>query len=418
MHARAHTHTYVNKYTYSKTIKPNKIQTDNILTLFILILRTQTVLLFSHFHPTLNAIKSIVRLVLNRPSTISQSWNSISVGLVEAQWPVCWSSQRAIGLWICQDDQSSMTLDLPRWPKFTVFGSAKMTKVHWFGSAKMAKHEWLWSCQDSQISLTLDLPRWPNFNDFGSAKMTKVQWLWICQDGQTSVTLDLPRWPNFNDFGSEKMTKVHWLWICQMAKLQWLWICQDDQSSLTLDLPRWPKFTDSGSAKMAKVHWLWICQDGLSSLTLDLPRWPKFTDFGSAKMAKFHWLWICQDGQSSLTLDLLRWIKPTHTKHTWYTLHCPQKIKCEWTTLLTLFWRSQFSWVTFHVSNTTNSLVCQFLLVAQFIEMSMTKTVFLWYQSQRDVHLFWKFRMTFTWTQNIEKSSNHDGIFRLPSETS
>ena len=34
--------------------------------------------------------------------------------------------------------------------------------------------------------------------------------------------------------------------------------------------------------------------------------------------------------------------------------------------------------------------------VAQFIEKSTAKSAFLWYRSQRDVHLFYKFRVTFT----------------------
>ena len=42
------------------------------------------------------------------------------------------------------------------------------------------------------------------------------------------------------------------------------------------------------------------------------------------------------------------------------------------------------------------TLVCQFLLVAQSIETSTTKSVFLWNRSESDVHLFGKFRMTFT----------------------
>ena len=63
---------------------------------------------------------------------------------------------------------------------------------------------------------------------------------------------------------------------------------------------------------------------------------------------------------------------------------------------------------TFHVSC---ALVCQFLLAAQFIETSVTKSVFLWYRSQRDLHLFCKFRLTFTWTNNDEKSSYHDREF-------
>ena len=46
-----------------------------------------------------------------------------------------------------------------------------------------------------------------------------------------------------------------------------------------------------------------------------------------------------------------------------------------------------------------------------FIETSITKSVFFWYQSQRDLHLFCKFRMRFTWTRNMEKSSYHDEEF-------
>ena len=57
------------------------------------------------------------------------------------------------------------------------------------------------------------------------------------------------------------------------------------------------------------------------------------------------------------------------------------------------FLRGKFSLVSFRISST---LVCKFLLAAQFIETSTTKSVFLWYRSQRDVHLFCKFRMTFT----------------------
>ena len=49
--------------------------------------------------------------------------------------------------------------------------------------------------------------------------------------------------------------------------------------------------------------------------------------------------------------------------------------------------------VTFHVSN---SLICLFPSVAQFIETSRTKSANLWYRSQRDVHVFCKFRMTST----------------------
>ena len=64
-------------------------------------------------------------------------------------------------------------------------------------------------------------------------------------------------------------------------------------------------------------------------------------------------------------------------------------------------------WVTFHVSST---LACQFLLVAQFIETTTTDSVFHWYRSQRDVHvhLFCEFRMAFTWTKNVETSTQRD----------
>ena len=59
---------------------------------------------------------------------------------------------------------------------------------------------------------------------------------------------------------------------------------------------------------------------------------------------------------------------------------------------LTLSWRSELSWVTFHVSST---LTWQCLLTVQFTETSTTKRVFLWYRSQRDVHLFCKFNRLF-----------------------
>ena len=44
------------------------------------------------------------------------------------------------------------------------------------------------------------------------------------------------------------------------------------------------------------------------------------------------------------------------------------------------------------LSRRTRILVCQFLLVAQFIETLTTKSVFFWYRSQRIVHLFCKKR--------------------------
>ena len=39
------------------------------------------------------------------------------------------------------------------------------------------------------------------------------------------------------------------------------------------------------------------------------------------------------------------------------------------------------------------------------------RRVFPWCRSQRDLHLFCKFRMTSTWTQNVETSSCHDPDF-------
>ena len=60
---------------------------------------------------------------------------------------------------------------------------------------------------------------------------------------------------------------------------------------------------------------------------------------------------------------------------------------------LALFWPSKFSWITFHVSS---NLVCQVLSVAHYIETLTTNRSFLWYWSQWDIHLFYKFRMTST----------------------
>ena len=76
---------------------------------------------------------------------------------------------------------------------------------------------------------------------------------------------------------------------------------------------------------------------------------------------------------------------------------------------LALSWQGKSSWVTFLVSS---NLVCQFLLVAQFTQR-ITKSVFLCYRSQRDVHLFCRFRMMLTWTKNIEKISSHDWEFSI-----
>ena len=61
--------------------------------------------------------------------------------------------------------------------------------------------------------------------------------------------------------------------------------------------------------------------------------------------------------------------------------------------------------MTFHILNT---LVHQFLLLSQFIEKWMTKSVSLWYRSQREVYLVYEFRMMSTWTKNVEKSFYHD----------
>ena len=65
------------------------------------------------------------------------------------------------------------------------------------------------------------------------------------------------------------------------------------------------------------------------------------------------------------------------------------------------FWRSQCIWVTFYVST---SLVGHLLPVAQSTETSTTKSVFLWYRFERDVHLFWKFRITFTRAKFLDNS--------------
>ena len=69
-------------------------------------------------------------------------------------------------------------------------------------------------------------------------------------------------------------------------------------------------------------------------------------------------------------------------------------------TTLTTFLTKSIRLVTFYESS---ALACQFLIVAQLIETSTTKTVFLWYRSQRDLHLFCKFGMTCTLTKNVEK---------------
>ena len=78
---------------------------------------------------------------------------------------------------------------------------------------------------------------------------------------------------------------------------------------------------------------------------------------------------------------------------------------------LTPFCQSKFCKATFHVSS---NLICQFLSVAQFIKKtSTTKSVFLWYQSQRDIICFLKLRMTSTWIKNVENSSYHNRDFLL-----
>ena len=48
---------------------------------------------------------------------------------------------------------------------------------------------------------------------------------------------------------------------------------------------------------------------------------------------------------------------------------------------------------------------------ATFSQLQKTKSVFLWYRFQRDVHLSLKFRITFTWTRFLENSWPHDGDF-------
>ena len=58
-----------------------------------------------------------------------------------------------------------------------------------------------------------------------------------------------------------------------------------------------------------------------------------------------------------------------------------------------------------------STLVCQFLLLSKFKQTSTTKSVFLSYRSQKDVHLFCKFRMMPTWTNDMEKRSPHDWEF-------
>ena len=53
------------------------------------------------------------------------------------------------------------------------------------------------------------------------------------------------------------------------------------------------------------------------------------------------------------------------------------------------------------LSYVPSTLVCQCLLVAQSTETSTTKSIFIWYRSQRDVHLFCKFRLTFKMNQKL-----------------
>ena len=72
-------------------------------------------------------------------------------------------------------------------------------------------------------------------------------------------------------------------------------------------------------------------------------------------------------------------------------------------------------WVIFYVST---SLVCHLLPVVQSTETSRTKSVFLPYRFQRDVHPFLKFRITFTLTKFLEKSlpQNQDFPFTVRNE--
>ena len=98
----------------------------------------------------------------------------------------------------------------------------------------------------------------------------------------------------------------------------------------------------------------------------------------------------------------------SHLPCIWVTFHVselpsmyPRYLPCIWDTFHVSEIPSMYLrylpciWVTFHVST---SSVCQLQPVAQSIETSMTKNVFLWCRFQRDAHLFSKFRLTFTWT--------------------
>ena len=54
----------------------------------------------------------------------------------------------------------------------------------------------------------------------------------------------------------------------------------------------------------------------------------------------------------------------------------------------------------------SSSLVCQFLLVGQFVQMTI-KSVFFGI----GLHLFCRFRLTLTWTKTIQKTWYHDQDF-------
>ena len=72
--------------------------------------------------------------------------------------------------------------------------------------------------------------------------------------------------------------------------------------------------------------------------------------------------------------------------------------------ILHTFGWSKLSRTTFHVSN---SVVCPVLSAAQLIETPTTNSAFLWYQSQRDIHLLCTIRMASSWTNNLRKDSCH-----------
>ena len=63
-----------------------------------------------------------------------------------------------------------------------------------------------------------------------------------------------------------------------------------------------------------------------------------------------------------------------------------------------------------------SAIFCQ---LPRFIETRTTNSAFLWYRSQRDVHLFCKFRTTFTWTNTVRTVSYRvREFFQFPSKMS